>query len=190
MKIIDLIKNIDKSDQNKNYVNIHDFAYEQFSLSLDHNVINKNLKCYWLGRWLCTDSYVGYRVYFLNDEAVGISLQEGRKCSENMYWISKEAAIKTKEYILSLMVEEVEDNDYIICDINEDLGDSFKISFNDQIIDMDKATYKNEKVEIVEFIRKEKYYIDNELKIKLQNGNVIKVCAEDLDFKYNLKDDK
>jgi len=101
MKLIDIANKIDKSERNESYVNTDQFSSE-FNYEFDW-VKQDRLKAYWIGNWYCTDSYVGYRMYFLDDEPVAFSIQKGRKWSEKFNWISKELALKVREYLISIM---------------------------------------------------------------------------------------
>jgi hypothetical protein len=46
------------------------------------------LKCYFIKKWYCTDSFVGLRAYFLDDEFVATSYQQGRKFNEDFTFVS------------------------------------------------------------------------------------------------------
>jgi hypothetical protein len=65
-----------------------------------------NLKYYWLNAHYCMGTWVGTRVYFLEDELVAVSYQRGRKYDEEFSWVSKEAYLKVKSYLKSLLIEE------------------------------------------------------------------------------------
>ena len=60
------------------------------------------LKAYWLEQHLCTDTYVGKRVYVLQGEVVAISEKQYRKADEYFTWVDKEAFNKVRDYIMSL----------------------------------------------------------------------------------------
>ncbi|MED4848313.1 hypothetical protein [Bacillus atrophaeus] len=183
MKLIDIVNKIDKSKQNESEVDTQDIGRE---LGLDNvpYVEQDRLKCYWVGNWYCTDSYVGYRVYFLDNEPAAFSIQQGRKCEESFHWFNLELATKVREYLLSLTQEK--ELNISICDINEDIGDSYKIEFNAQILNFNRAKLNNEKVEILEKIKHTSYGIDTEVKIKLPNGEEKHVDISDLDFDFHI----
>lgn len=186
MKLIDIAKQIDKSSGNEDWIDIPEIGRE-FNLEIYNHVEQDRLQAYWIGNWCCTDTWVGYKMYFLDDEPVGVSIQKARKSDEEFEWFSKELALKVRDYILSLMVEIDEKLTFSICDINEDIGEGFKIEFNDNIIHPDKAILNNEKVEIIERVRKPNDYgIDRELRIRLFNGDERIVNIKELDFKFNL----
>lgn len=185
MKLIEIAGKIDKSKKNEDSVDIYEIGRE-LDINLDW-VEQDRLKSYWVGNWYCTDSYVGYKMYFLDDIPVAFSIQEGRKCDENIKWFSKELALKVKEYLITLMIEKEEDLYIETCDINEDIGESYKIQFNNQILNSDMAMLNNESIKIIQRIKETPDWgIDQELKIQLANGDEKVVNISELDFKYHL----
>lgn len=52
--------------------------------------------------WVCTDTRVGLAVYTFDGVPVAISAQPARKSSEDIEFISVDAAKKVREFILSL----------------------------------------------------------------------------------------
>ncbi|PRS01365.1 hypothetical protein [Bacillus halotolerans] len=183
MKLIDIANKIDKSEQNRQWVDTDDIGYE---LRIDNVpcVEQDRLKCYWVGNWYCTDSYVGYRMYFFDDEPAAFSIQLGRKCEESFHWFTLELAKKVREYLLSLNQEK--ELNISICDINEDIGDSYKIEFNEQILNFNRAKLNNEKVEILEKIKHTTCGIDTKVKIKLPDGEEKHVDINDLNFDFHI----
>lgn len=183
MKLNDIANRIDKSKQNEVWIEIMRLG-EEFEVDVSY-VEQDRLKCYWVGKWRCTDSDVGYRMYFLDDQPVGYSEQLGRKSYEKFRWFSIDCANKVKEHLLTLSGHKDELNINIM-DINEEVGESFKIEFNEQIQSNDRITLNNEKVEILERIKNEPYGIDTELKIRLSTGEEKYVNIRDLDFGYHI----
>ncbi|HHT7008742.1 TPA: hypothetical protein ACTZ3A_001281 [Bacillus cereus] len=104
MKLIDIANRIDKTDKNRTPVNIEGLARE-LNVDLDWAEQDK-VTAYWIGNWYCTDSYVGYIMYFFDNKPMAFSSQLGRKCDESFHWFSLEIAEKVKEYLISLIVEE------------------------------------------------------------------------------------
>lgn len=189
MKIIDIANRIDKSERNEDWIDITSLAQDEFNISLYDYPQQSRLKCYWVSKWCCTDTYVGIRIYFLDDKAVGISKQDARKSDEYINWFSKEAAIKVRDFILTLFCEKEEEEEFNLCDINEDIGDNYTINFNNSIIHRHKATYNNEPIEILERIRETPDWgIDTMLKVKLPSGEITEVNIKELRFKFNLNE--
>ncbi len=146
------------------------------------------LKCYFIKKWLCTDTHVGIRCYYLNDEPICISTQTARKDTENFTFFSKQSAIKLKNYLESLIVLEEDYNLDIIEDsfLDEEIPSTYKIEYNSQILH--KLAFLNgEKVDIIKTIYpwddKENYF--HTVKIKLPNGKHKEIDCRELDFEYN-----
>ncbi len=185
MKIIDIANRINKSEKNEDWVDVVEFGRE-FGLDLGWTEQNR-LKSYWVGNWYCTDTYVGYKIYFLDDEPVAFSIQKGRKSDEMISWFSKELALKVKEYLITLMSEEDDKLNIEICDINEDIGETYKIEFNNQVLDYNMSMLNGESITIIERIKETPDWgIDTKLKIKLSNSEEKIVDVRDLDFKFHL----
>lgn len=126
---------------------------------------------------------------FLDDEAVAYYSQRGRKRTEGIRWISKDKARRVIEYLKTLAY--VEEEEYIdIIDINEDIGDSYRLNYNNQLIKGQKVTYKGQNITILERIKNKPYGIDDMLKIGLPGGGQLEVKIYDLEFRYNLREDK
>jgi hypothetical protein len=53
--------------------------------------------------WICTDTGVGLRFYFLGNECVCASYQSARKSDEVFEWVSQEAFDKVKTLVLRLI---------------------------------------------------------------------------------------
>jgi hypothetical protein len=192
MKLLDIAQNIDKSKNNQVWIDSEVIACEigvdQDAIYLDEQT---RLKCYWVGNWCCTDTYVGYRMYFLDDEPVAFSIQSGRKCDEDIKWFSKELFIKVRRYIFELVANEAEDLKVATCDINEDVGTGYKIQFNAQVLNWENARLNGEKVTIVERIKDDPdWEIDSTLKIGLESSKKEQIIdIKDIEFQFHLKRD-
>ena len=191
MKIIDIAKNIDKSDiNNTGYIDFDAIASDLgVPFSFYEDPPDDRLQAYWVGKWYCTDSWVGYRMYFFDDEPVAVSVQQGRKCSENFHWFSEDAVSRVKDYVLSLIARE--NNHASICDVNEDIGDSYKIEFLSQVLDWKMARYKDHEIEVIETIKDEKDYYGLNATVRIKDLSTQKeyiVEPKDLDFVFHLSD--
>ena len=98
MKIIEIANKIDKSKKNEEFVETDQFS-DEFGYEFDW-VEQDRLKSYWIGNWYCTDSYVGFKMYFLNDVPVAVSSQSGRKSEEKFEWFSEELALRVRDYLI------------------------------------------------------------------------------------------
>lgn len=148
------------------------------------------LKAYYIKTWYCTDSWVGIRAYFLDDEFVAISYQSGRKSNEDFGFVSNELALKTKVYLQSLVEEDEFKIDILEC-LDAEIPNTYKIEYNSQILHK-SALLQGEKVEIVktnyesEGIHSPNYF--HTVEVKLPNGDKKEVSCKELDFKFNTLD--
>jgi len=183
MKIIEIANKIDKSKKNEEFVETDQFS-DEFGYEFDW-VEQDRLKSYWIGNWYCTDSYVGFKMYFLNDVPVAVSSQSGRKSEEKFEWFSEELALRVRDYLISIMPQRK--LNFKLCNINEDVGDSYKIQFNSQILNPENVMFNGQPVKILERIKNTPDYgIDTMLRIKLFDGEEKIVNIRELDFKYHL----
>lgn len=184
-----IIKKINKSNDNEEWVDLYRISQELNINLYDYDDVNHDqteLKSYWMGRWYCTDTYVGFKIYFLEDKPVAISHQYARKSDEEFEWFNEEDATKVKDYILSLAKNnELSIN---IVDINKEVGEGFKINFNSQIIDKDNISYNGQKVKIKEYIKESPYGIDRDLIIEFENGKTERVNINNLTFGFRIVD--
>lgn len=141
MKLKDIINNLDKSPSNQDDNCTYDMEDLVSELSLDcwgvgQDYKNPRLKCYWLANHLCTDTYVGYRAYFLDDEFVCLSHQFARKSDEVFKWVSTETQTLVRNYILSLVEDDFEPDDNIL-DLEEDFGEGYPVHYVGQLLRKD-----------------------------------------------------
>lgn len=111
---------IDKNDHRaQSWAEIDEFSRE-LGLSVYgwYPAFEDRMKKYWVHSWNCTDTWVGTAAYFLDGELVAVSTQKGRKWDEEFEWVSREAAAKVREFILSL--EEDEQRSYTIVNLDQD----------------------------------------------------------------------
>ena len=191
MKIRDIVNKVDKSSQFEDSVSLVDFASSEFDLQIDYYENQKRLTSYFIGSWYCTDSFVGHKVYFFDDEPVAVSSQTGRKMNEEIEWISAESYNKVREFVLTFL--EHKDPNITLCDLDEELGESYKIEFHGQLFSYHKdiALYYGNKVKIIEChkgneFNDKKQYEPSLVKIKLSDNSEKWLELKELDFPYNI----
>ena len=154
MKLKDIIANLDKSDQNSDYVDLEDMMAEVnytssgFAWEIKQDKDNPRLKCYWIANHICTDTWVGLRAYFLDDQFICRSHQGAHKSSEYFEWVSVEDKKLTLEYIKSLDTSEDEFDETPLLDMEEDMGIGYPIQFTGQML-RKKVYYKGELVDVI-----------------------------------------
>ena len=145
------------------------------------------LKCYFIKKWYCTDSYVGLRAYFLDDEFVATSYQQGRKFNEDFTFVSKEKAEKVRNYLISLIEPEGIDVEIFKEELDEEIPSTYKIVYNSQILHK-TALYNGERVDIIkttyDWREIDKYF--HTVEIKDKNNKKFEVHVNELDFEYNV----
>lgn len=134
MNIQYILKNFVKLKENKDYTNLSKIALE-FNI---HDYLmaeeTERITSYFFHKWLCTDTFVGYRIYFFDDVPFAVTIQPARKSGECFYFISHKMALKVKKYIISL-IEPAEDVDsYYILDKKRDFGLGGKVSYYEQLL--------------------------------------------------------
>ena len=195
MKIRDIIKIVNKDKKFTDTIYIGDIARKEFNIDNADNYDDQTrLISYYVGNWHCTDSTVGYKVYFFDGVPVAISSQLGRKQDENIEWFSKEAYNTVKDYVVSFVVYH---DSIAICDMDEELRDSYRIHYNSQQYEYNKAipTFNKEGVKIVESHRGTGYndkrqYEPSLVRIEFADGRTEWVEVKELEFPYNVVADK
>lgn len=178
-----IIKNKDKNKSMEGYVDIYNIA-EELDLVERYNddIFEQNrLKCYFFAPYYSTDSWVGLRMYFLDEEPVCYSSQYGRKCDEEFVWFSIEKAKKVKEYILSFKKDDEETLSTI--DLDTEVEETYKMEFNEEVLDWNYGLYNGKPFKLIEEIQEEIRCINKNIKIE-QDGKQFIVNIKDIDFKY------
>jgi hypothetical protein len=184
MKISEIMQKIDKSKDNE----VTCVDIEEVGNALDINVPyteQDRLKAYWIANWYDTDTFVGSKMYFLDDEAVAISTQTGRKYDEDIQWLSIECASKVYGYLLELIKGKW--NAFSVVDVNQDIGDHYTLSYNSELMPRYQRMFLNgEKVELIERIRDNPYGLDTEIIVQLPDGTQVKTKVNMLTFGFYL----
>lgn len=153
MKFKDIIENLDKSESNRDDSCTWDLSTLQLKLGICQEYVrqdekNPRLKCYWIANHYCTDTYVGFRAYFFDDKFVAQSYQPARKSSESFEWVSKEDAMKVRDYILSLSLDNDEFNIELMSDIEEEMGIGYQVQYVGELLTKD-VIYNNQNVKVI-----------------------------------------
>ncbi len=192
MKIKEIINIVDKSKQFESHVSINEIANEM-NLNIYNYPDQHKLTSYFIGNWYCTDTFVGYKVYFFENEPVAVSYQGGRKMNEEIEWLSKESYKKVRDYVLTFLEEE-EEPSIKLADMEEEIGETYKIEYHGQLFDYHKsiALLKGVNVKIIDCHKGQshnakKQYEPSLVKIQLKDNTEKWIEVGKLDFPYNLK---
>ncbi len=191
MKLKDIIANVDKSEKNSDYVNLEELANEVGINQWLSTPDDCRIKSYFFFKWYCTDTYVGGRVYFLDEKPVAVSWQSGRKCSEVFEWISQELFNEVHKYIVSLM-EPAKPEIISLADLEEDWGIGHKVEYGSQLLAEDVfCTPENTMVKVVKKFNDYKDVANWQfIMIDTPTEKNKKVSMDDILVPYNLKQHK
>lgn len=191
IKLMDVVKNINFDDEKiQSDVDWDDLASD---LELDKYGLyfeQERLKAYFIEKWYCTDSYVGYRAYFFDRKFIALSYQVGRKYDEQFEFVSHEDAQILKDYIKSLIGEEEEVLIVSILDVEQEIDEFHKIKYNSQILHK-SAYYNDKKVQIIksnyksEGVLSDNYFYSVEIEISKGITKIVD-CRELLFSRFSL----
>lgn len=135
MDIIEkILKEIDTTKMVTKFVDLTNLCDKEFDIYEWVQQPDDNIRltyCYY-HRWICTDTEVGIRVWYLDNKPVCISYQPYRKSSETFGWLSKDDFNNVREYVNSL-IDEDKNWDVIVLDNN---------TVNDVIENFNSIEYK------------------------------------------------
>lgn len=142
----ELIARVDKSREAMGACSVlEELGIDQYG-GFDHNGFDARLKEYWLAPWLCTDSWVGLSVLFLDDVPVATAMQTGRKMNKEYAWISPELREQTKAMCLSFATRPAEH--FSQANLDEEMPPHYSVDYGEQLL-VKTGTYQGEQVKVV-----------------------------------------
>jgi len=154
MKFKDIIEKFKRTKENENqYLDVEEIANEM-NLQLDFDyekvkLLENHLKSYWFIRWLCTDTWVGTKLYFFDDEFVFLTNQTGRKCGMIFEWKDENSFKLIQSEILKCVIVEEQASKCDLINMEEDYDLFYDLDFTEQVIGSE-AYYLDELVQIVD----------------------------------------
>ena len=186
MKLKELISKIDKSFSNQAEVDIICIANEAFALYDMYSWVEQTrLVSYWICNWYCTDTWVGIKAFFFDNEFVAVSSKMARKNPPKFDWVSKEAYSKVKRYVESCNEKEVPE--ISLLDMERDFGSSYKIDYASQILPHFKASLDGKPVEMLR--NKDPRSCEHEVLIRMDGKKQI-INVNHLRFSYFVVSDE
>lgn len=180
-------KHIDRSDSNREiYWNIEEMCADIGIQSCGYvDTRELDIRCYWLDVWLCTDSWVGSRVYFYKDRLVAISHQSGRKSSEKFFWV-KDRVEEVRRYLLEVAYSDK--LSVATISLDETLDDYYTVQFNGEVLGFmwESATYNGRKFKL-NYEHEDPYGIGTVINVTFEDNNeTADISIRDVKFKCPL----
>ncbi|MGZ3922003.1 MAG: hypothetical protein ACXVC7_17005 [Bacteroidia bacterium] len=169
MKLIDALKQVDKSEKNSTTPDFQDFCDELGIQDYSgwNEKFNERVKGYYVQKWLCTDTWVGLIAYYFDGELVAGSFQSARKSDTNYEFVSKELAYKVINFIISII--EQEEPNFNIIDENEEIEDTYSLDFGGQIL-IKSGFYDDLPCKVVKMVE-DKYHLYEQIEVKFEDGS-------------------
>lgn len=186
MKLIDIVENINKSDEFQEEIYIANIAEDAFNLpEIDYCGEQERLTSYYFSNWRFEHDIVGDRIYFFDDKPVALGFTPRGSSKELFNWFSKNTYKKVKDYVLSF--GEINEDDIELISLEEELPNTFKIEYFNQMLEQHKenAIYEGKSVRIVDY---DESFIIEKVEIEFKNEDTENkwVNTEDLEFRYNI----
>lgn len=190
LKLLDALSKVDRS-QPAQYVDSFELVD---ALSIDSYgaipvAFEERVTSYWLIKWLCTDTWVGLRALYFDDELVGQIWQDARKSSAVITFVSIASAERLRDYLLTANPE----SKYPLINPAEELEDTYGVAYSSQLL-VTSGLYQNKPVTVVEdsIIRGHSGSIDawSKIRVRTVNGEEIKISLEDFDIPLHMKQQK
>jgi hypothetical protein len=195
MKLIDALKNVDQSENNKSWIEISEFAealhieYWGSSTPEFYADFENRIKAYWLMKWYCTDTVVGMRAVFFDGELIAMTWQTGRKSDQDVEFVSVEAAKKLREYILSSRPE----SEFTLFNHDEDIGETYSVNYTSEVMS-DVGSVGGKPVTYVRYPNKRKDPNDFEswskMTVRDAEGNELEIETNRFEIPLYVKKDK
>lgn len=139
MKLRDIITNLDMSTDNEDWYGYIDDSMI-FSLGLGcmgvYQIEGKTrLKCYWISKWLDSDTHCGVRAFFLDNEFIGISTQRYRRDDVVFEYINNTVKSKLRAYIMELTDYGEHDEEETMLDLDKEMGDGYTVTWAASLLD-------------------------------------------------------
>lgn len=143
MKMKELIERLDTSKAKEFNTDFESFEEEmnlyhhdlQFYGDIGEEEKRKRLTAYCITSWTCTDTKVGIKAHFLDNEFVCISTQSCRKGDVAFEWKSEDSFIKVKKYLIENFGEKDQSNNFSEINLEEDLCLGMQHDYVDHLLD-------------------------------------------------------
>ena len=166
MKLSEAIKRVDRSRQNTAYTDVDRFKTLFNILGFFGDEFEERVKKYWLAPTYCTDTFVGWAVYYMDDEPVAVSWQSARKSDEQISFVSDDAAKKVRHYLMELQIKE-EAAVIKLANLDEEFGEFYTAQHASAILPK-TGVYQGKQAKIVKAFNQADRWDD--LVVELEDG--------------------
>lgn len=189
MKLIDALKNVDRSPQNKAWVDL-DILTSAIHIEGFYDMpreFEERVQSYWLIKWLCTDTWVGLQAIYFDGELIGATWQASRKGDQTIKFTCADCARKLRDYILGAAIE------FPLIDPSEEIDNTYGVEYGSQLL-VDTGLYNNQPVRIVResIVRNYNTPVEEWSKIVVRNAQneEFKIDLVDFEIPLHVKDEK
>lgn len=133
MKLIDAMRNVDRSESNHNHSDPEELnqALEANLYYVDWQGFNEDVHEYWLLKWNCTDTHVGDTVGFIGGQPVYLCRQTARRSGHVYKFVSLEAAALVKEMLIKHSSDRSEP---CLLDLDEEISETYTVPWSNSLL--------------------------------------------------------
>jgi hypothetical protein len=180
-KIIERLNHSGKGEDVDYESLLESFGIHSWMVEFPPHESDARLKMFFIKKWQCTDTWVGWQAVFFDERFVGLVQQDCRKCSVKYSWTTKEAASYVKAYLLTLTDKQEPNFDLFDEDVmDSEIPDTYKLEYASEVIH-DYALYNGERVQIV---YGKGWLPDRHERLVKLGDKEFPVRVADLDFEY------
>ncbi len=132
MKLHELIARVDKSDVNRDPVYVGALAEQMEIEDVTKWDDDARLRAYWLMKWYDSGGYCGLKAVFFDGECVATWSTLYGKSDGKVEWLSEEAYLKTRAYVLSF--QQLYEPSFAEADLDEECGDAYSLQWTGQLM--------------------------------------------------------
>jgi hypothetical protein len=179
MKLRDLIARADPAEATTNYdPDLFCAALGVEPLGYDETFIARVTSVF-VQKWLCTDTWVGLQVHYLDGEPVAVSWQNARKSDIELWFVSANAAERMRGFLLSLTTCKPR-----LIDPDGEVGETYSVEYANQLL-VKAGRYKGEWVEVLRNANKD--YTCKEIVVLTPYSEELTIDVADLKIPYHVR---
>jgi len=187
LKLLDALARVDRS-QGSSWV---DFEPLQQALRItDYPNIptdyETRVQSYWLIKWMCTDTWVGLRAIYFDNQLAGMIWQDARKNDPEVKFISHDRAHLLRKYLMSAVPEP----EFAIIPETEEISDTYHVTYGSELL-VDQGIYNEQPVTVNKSSIVHGYDGDpdswSKIKVRSTNSEEVEIDLEDFHIPLHLQ---